>query len=300
MITLFATTKDFTGIYKTIQMNALKSWRSISNDIEIIIFGDSKGSKEAAEEVGAEYIPNVKCSDRETPLLSDLFQQADEKAKYSILTFINADIILPENFFDEVMTVSKCFNKFLMVGHRWDMDVDDIIEFENDNEQNNFWERVKINSEKHACSGIDYFVYKRNQWKKLPDFIIGRPGFDNWLIWKARRKLFPVIDGTESIQVVHQNHPWYQLHHRIKSKHNAMHHSLNKLYKIEGEKNKKLHNGKTLNILDASYRLFDGKVMKKKDKESKIRYLHRLPRIFPEIAILIKLYRRFYKRFILI
>ena len=103
MITLFTTTKDFTGIYKTIQMNALKSWRSISNDIEIIIFGDSKGSKEAAEEVGSEYIPNVKCSDQGTPFLSDLFQQADKKAKYSILTYINADIILPINFFDDVL-----------------------------------------------------------------------------------------------------------------------------------------------------------------------------------------------------
>ena len=164
MITLFTTTKDFTGIYKTIQMNALKSWRSISNDIEIIIFGDSKGSKEAAEEVGAEYIPNVKCSDQGTPLLSDLFQQADEIAKYSILTFINADIILPENFFDEVMTVSKCFNKFLMVGHRWDMDVDDIIEFENDNEQNNFWERVKIIVKNTPVRGlIILFIINKNK-----------------------------------------------------------------------------------------------------------------------------------------
>ena len=48
MITLFTTLKDFTGIYGTIQMNALKSWRHLSPDIEIIIFGDSKGSKEAA------------------------------------------------------------------------------------------------------------------------------------------------------------------------------------------------------------------------------------------------------------
>ena len=138
----------------------------------------------------------------------------------------------------------------------------------------------KINSEKHACSGIDYFVYKRNQWKKLPDFIIGRPGFDNWLIWKARRRFLPVIDGTESIQVVHQNHP------------------VNQFYEIEGDKNKKLHNEKTLNILDASYRLFDGKVMKKKDKEFKIRNLHRLTVIFPEFSLLIKLYRRIYKRLI--
>ena len=123
----------------------------------------------------------------------------------------------------------------MIVGHRWDMDVDDIIEFDNDNKLYNFWERVRIHSEKHACTGIDYFVYKRNQWKKLPDFIIGRPGFDNWLIWKARRRLFPVIDVTESLQVVHQNHP------------------VNKLYKLEGDENKKLHNGKTLNILDATY-----------------------------------------------
>ena len=114
MITLFTTTKDFTGIYKTIQMNALKSWRSISNDIEIIILGDSKGSKEAAEEVGAEYIPHVKCSDQGTPLLSDLFQQADERAKYSILTFINADIILPNNFLSSIQIASSAFNKFLM------------------------------------------------------------------------------------------------------------------------------------------------------------------------------------------
>ena len=280
MITLFTTTKDFTGIYKIIQMNALKSWRSISNDIEIIIFGDSKGSKEAAEEVGAEYIPNVICSDRGTPLLSDLFQQADERAKYSILTFINADIILPKNFLEEVLTVLRCFNNFLIVGHRWDMDVDDIIEFDNDNEQKNFWDRVRMNSEKHACTGIDYFVYKRYQWEKLPGFIIGRPGFDNWLIWKARRRLFPVIDVTESLQVVHQNHP------------------VNKLYKMEGDENKKLHNGKTLNILDATYRLFDGKVIKKKDKEFKIRNLHRLTVIFPEFSLLIKLYRRIYKRLI--
>ena len=197
----------------------------------------------------------------------------------SILTFINADIILPGNFFDEVMTVSKYFNKFLMVGHRWDMDVDDIIEFENDNAKNNFWERVKINSEKHACSGIDYFVYKRNQWKKLPDFIIGRPGFDNWLIWKARRRLFPVIDSTESIQAIHQNHP------------------VNQFYEIEGDKNKKLHNGKTLNILDSTYILSKSKVVRKKGQDFIIRNLHRLPSIFPEFFYPITIYRLIYKYF---
>ena len=39
MITLFSTPKNFTGIFSHIQLNALRSWRSISPDIQIIIFG---------------------------------------------------------------------------------------------------------------------------------------------------------------------------------------------------------------------------------------------------------------------
>ena len=123
MITLFSTPKNFTGIFSHIQLNALRSWRSISPDIQIIIFGDSNGSRKAAQEIGAEYIRNVKCSPQGTPILSDLFQQADKIAKYPIMTFINADIILPENFLEAIMIVSKYFSKFLMIGNRWDMDV---------------------------------------------------------------------------------------------------------------------------------------------------------------------------------
>ena len=96
MITLFTTPKNFTGIFKMIQLNALRSWRALSPDIQIIIFGDSDGSQEAAEEIQAEYIPRVQCSPQGVPLLSDLFRQAQKVAKYSIMTFINADIILPK------------------------------------------------------------------------------------------------------------------------------------------------------------------------------------------------------------
>jgi len=281
MITLFSTPKNFSDIFQNIQLNALRSWRALSSEIQIIIFGDSKGSKEAAEEIKAEYIPNIQCSSKGTPILSDLFIKAEKIAKFPILTFINADIILPNNFLSSIQIASSAFNKFLMVGHRWDMDVEYGINFNDSKDTKNFWKRVSIDRQKHACTGIDYFVYRKNQWKKIPHFIIGRPGYDNWLIWKARRTLVPIIDVTEDVQVVHQNHP------------------VNQFYQLEGEKNKKLHNGKTLNILDATYQLVNGKILIKKDKDYKIRNLHRLPIIFPEFAYPIILYRKFYKRFVL-
>ena len=55
MITIFSTHKNFEGIFNTIQINALSSWRALSTEIEIIIFGDSKGGKEAANEINAKY-----------------------------------------------------------------------------------------------------------------------------------------------------------------------------------------------------------------------------------------------------
>ena len=130
MITIFSTPKNFEGIFDIIQKNAINSWRALGNDIEIIIFGDSKGAKEIAKNVAAIYIPIVKKSSNGVPILSDLFAQAEEIAKYKILTFINADIILPFNFIDIFNKIEIRFKKFLIVGYRWDLEIKEEINFE--------------------------------------------------------------------------------------------------------------------------------------------------------------------------
>ena len=49
-------------------------------------------------------------------------------------------------------------------------------------------------------------MFKKNSLKRIPDFVIGRPGYDNWLIWYARRNFIPVIDISKEIEVIHQTH----------------------------------------------------------------------------------------------
>ena len=87
MITIFSTPKNFEGIFNNIQNNALNSWRALSSETEIIIFGKSKGSKEISKEINAIYIPNVKSSPRGVPLLSDLFDQANKIATFNNFEF---------------------------------------------------------------------------------------------------------------------------------------------------------------------------------------------------------------------
>ena len=38
--------------------------------------------------------------------------------------------------------------------------------------------------------------------------MIGRPGWDNWLVWHARDSGARVVDATAVVQAVHQNHDY--------------------------------------------------------------------------------------------
>jgi hypothetical protein len=45
----------------------------------------------------------------------------------------------------------------------------------------------------------------------MPDFAIGRAGWDNWMIYRALQEGCPVIDATPSLMIIHQNHDYSHL-----------------------------------------------------------------------------------------
>jgi hypothetical protein len=63
----------------------------------------------------------------------------------------------------------------------------------------------------HAPAGSDYFIFPRPLFAEMPDFAIGRAGWDNWMIYQALRQGWPVVDATPSIRIVHQNHDYSHL-----------------------------------------------------------------------------------------
>ena len=295
MITIFCTPKNFEGIFEVIQKNAIRSWRNLSSEIEIILFGDSLGTKEVAKEVDAIYLPDVKCSRNGVPLLSDLFYQANINASYDILAFINSDIILPKQFVETIRKVGNEFSNFLSIGHRWDLDVNRLINFDRKDNVDSFWETSEINSKKHSPAAIDYFVFRKGSLKKLPDFVIGRPGYDNWLIWYARRKFISVIDISNEVKPIHQNHHFN--FHNLKNDPRII--DRNEIpIEEDGLHNRKLHGQNVLNILDANYIIINGITIKKKSKEYVYRNLGKLPIIFPELSLPLQLYKKIYRIFL--
>jgi len=203
MITLFTICAPFTE-KKIIQENAIKSWMKLRPKPEIFIMGGKeKGVKEFAEENNIRII-ECKTNEDGIPYTKSMFQKAKEEAKNDILCFINSDIILYQNFIDGINLINeKNLDEYLAVGQRHDVDIDYEI---NDEMLSNFYilaSKGKI----HGDGATDYFIYpKKIDFSHMPEFDSVRPGWDTWLCIDIKKRKIPLIDCTNVIKIIHQNH----------------------------------------------------------------------------------------------
>ena len=207
-MTLFAMPKAFVGRTATIQRNAIRSWALLDPTPEIILFGDEPGIREMAEEVGARHIPDVGRNEFGTPLINELFEAAQECASHTVLAYVNADMILMQDFAEGVQKVQSRLPDFLLIGQRWDLAVLDEIDCASPRWRESLLEEMRQYGILHAECGLDYFVFRKGLWPEIPPFAIGRTAWDNWLVMDPRKRGVPVVDGTEFITAVHQDHDY--------------------------------------------------------------------------------------------
>ncbi|MBF0547053.1 MAG: hypothetical protein HQM08_21610 [Candidatus Riflebacteria bacterium] len=205
MITIFTIPKPFKGHINTIQRNAIRSWKKLHPQIEIILFGNEEGIPEVAKEFNLIHVPDIEKNEFNTPLLSSAFEIAQNKSKHSILMYCNCDIILFPEMLQTIKSIKK--SMYLVCGRRWDLNIDEVINFEDNEQMASLFQNLKENGFLHGMCGLDYFVFPKNSVKMQP-FAVGRPAWDGWLIFDRIQKKIPVIDATEAITIIHQNHDY--------------------------------------------------------------------------------------------
>ncbi len=211
MITLFSAPKPFVDEHiARIQRNAIRSWIALGDDVQVLLLGEEPGLKEAAEALGVSVLPVRTRSASGAPLIDELFTLASEKASHSILAYLNADIVLLDDFMSAVKLVDTQFDQFLIVGNRWDIDFRDELEFES-GWLANMRALLTKHARKHPSMGSDYFIFRKDQFQGIPRFVLGRAGWDNWMMYKARHEGWPLIDATEAITAIHQDHDYAHL-----------------------------------------------------------------------------------------
>ena len=210
MLTIFATPKPFRGHAAVIQRNAIRSWTLLRPACEIILMGNDEGTAEIAAEFGLRYVPEIARNSFGTPLVSDMFKQAQQLSGSDLFCYVNSDIILMSDFMQAIQRVVDQKSRFLLVGHRWNLDVKEVLEFKPDWEEK-LRSQVKKFATLAGAVSIDFFVFPRGLLGEMPPFAIGRPAWDNWTLYRARALSVPLIDATPVVMAVHQNHDYSHL-----------------------------------------------------------------------------------------
>ena len=247
MVTIFTNPRPFKGEFDMIQRNAIESWLNLKRKCQIILFNDENDTtRKIAQEYNIQCVTDVACNEYGTPLLHDVFEKVISFSEYDIIAQVNTDIILFDDFIEAIAKIKKSVDgAFFMIGRRWDLDVDYRINYSVANWRETLLRNVEAKGKLHGLSGIDYWVFPKKLRFEPPAFVVGRPGMDSWLVYKTRRMQVPVIDTTEKVTIVHQNHnyPAKKCDH----------------YKIEIKRNKKLAGGLScmMSLRDANWMLTD-------------------------------------------
>ncbi len=255
LLTLFSAPKPFTDPHiALIQRNAIRSW-TLLPDVEVILLGEETGLAEAAKEFGVKHIPNVARNESGVPLISSMFQLARENANSDLLCIVNADMILMPDFVEAAKRVKSQRSEFVLLSQRWDLDIPQPLDFSTGWE-NRLSSIVHRQGSLHRPAGSDFFLFPLSSFLDVPAFTIGRAGWDNWMIYKARKEGWAVIDCTPSVMIVHQNHDYS---HLPESKPHYEHPDTNENIRLAGGQANIRYT-----ILDATYQLIDGKLSRPK------------------------------------
>ena len=206
MLTLFAIPKHFRGPFATIQRNAILSWTRLAPRPEIFLFGDEEGTAEIARELGLRHFPEVARNEFGTPLLGDLFRKAEQNASTPLLGYVNSDIILTDDFSAALDRVRTAYEKFMMVGRRWDLDWDQPLDVSQAGWAESMRAQALRANDQRPGNYVDYFVYSRGVCDGLLPLAIGRYSWDNYILWHARSRGAELVDVSSAVVAIHQNH----------------------------------------------------------------------------------------------
>jgi hypothetical protein len=210
MLTIFTLPKPFEGDTGRMQRNAVRSWKRVDPACQVFLCGDTPDLDDVAAQLGVDGADGIARTELGTPLVNSAFNRVAELSSHDVLCYANADLIFLSDFAPAVRSVLSELPQFLIVGECSDIRVDEEVSDE-DSVARGSWEevlrqRASTDGTRRGSEWIDFFVFRRGTIGPLPDFAVGRPGWDNWMIWHARSVGIPVVDISASALVVHQSH----------------------------------------------------------------------------------------------
>lgn len=205
-LTLFTTCKPFVGAEAIHQENAIRSWHEIG--ASVVLIGDEPGTQDISRRLSIRHIENVERNASGLPSVRHLFECAERAATTSHLAYLNSDIILAPEFVSSFETIKAwaANNPVFMTSRRKNIPLNVPVDFS----RKSWAQQIAKLSSKHGSwdypYAIDLFLFSRGLFGEIPDFSIGRPMWDNWMLWQAKTVGALMVDATAAFGMYHPIH----------------------------------------------------------------------------------------------
>ena len=209
MLTIITTPKPLDmGDNRLAFQNAIRSWVRLSPRPEILVFG---GDRALVENEGGKWIGNHRATPQGRPYFDDFINRAEISSANDVLMYCTDHLILTSSLLPAVKTIADTFpGHFVVVGKRWGLHVQKPIDFSNPNWECVLWDQVLGADSPGNNAAKDYIIFRRPLGLPVPNFIMGYPWYDTWLVWAALQANYPVIDASDAVIVVHQSHKFIE------------------------------------------------------------------------------------------
>lgn len=186
--------------------NTISNWLSLKPFVQPILFTNESDLKQRVLKKGWTVLPISK-SGSGIPILKYMYLDAMKTFKTKFYAYCNGDILFTDSL---VLTLLSILNSttvpkdkpMMIIGRR--TNVKDVTV-----EESSTWKNLhkigKSRGKIFTTFAEDYFItLPIYPWKDIPEVVIGRRAYDNWLVLNARKQGHTTVDGSNTILAVHQ------------------------------------------------------------------------------------------------
>ena len=205
ILTLFTTWSSGERDKDHLHQNTIINWGAFQPKINMVLFTNDTDDSVYATERGWTVFPVTHHYAGGAPVLRTMFQKVMESFNSTFYGFANGDILFSSNILDTLATIKTKFGykkPILLTGRRYNIDHVTVKEAAS---LPNIHSAAKTRGKLFDIYAEDYFITSKSfPWYTVPDLVIGRPAYDNWLVAHARCLDAVVVDTTDTITAVHQ------------------------------------------------------------------------------------------------
>ncbi len=206
LLVLF-TTMHVTEGQSNIYRNTLQTWPLLKPLVKPVLLYTSLelAWQEEAKRLGWELL-QIKQTFGGLPILRHMWLDVMSNFQAHYYAYANADILFDESLILTLISIGPSLQDKapFIVGRRTNYPM-------KGSEQVDSLQGVRHLARRNTAElftkhGEDYFITTSTgfPWKDIPDFVIGRVGYDNWLVSYAIQNYFYVIDATNTVLCLHQ------------------------------------------------------------------------------------------------